>query len=140
MIERHYEKTLKKTPGTGIFEGKDGEKRWKDLHMRVGEHNMRMISKYYTQITFDRLAELLDFPLPDMEAFLCNLIVTGGISDAKIHRPSRVVNLRARKANLEQLDQWASNVHKLTETLNKVSHLILKEQMVHRNLDAMQVS
>lgn len=56
-----------------------------------------------------------------MESFLCNLIVTGAITDAKIHRPSRVVNLRARKANLEQLDQWASNVHKLTETLNKVS-------------------
>ncbi|RCN42926.1 PCI domain protein [Ancylostoma caninum] len=157
-----------------IFDGKDGEKRWNDLHMRVGEHNMRMISKYYTQITFDRLAELLDFPLnvlkfcagncnlvynpgqhiqihdgiygfvqfQDMESFLCNLIVTGAITDAKIHRPSRVVNLRARKANLEQLDQWASNVHKLTETLNKVSvsHLILKEQMVHRNLEAMQVN
>ncbi|KAK6732079.1 hypothetical protein RB195_016448 [Necator americanus] len=140
VIVRHYEKTLKKIPGTGIFDGKDGEKRWKDFHMRVGEHNMRMISKYYTQITFDRLAELLDFPLNDMESFLCNLIVTGAITDAKIHRPSRVVNLRARKANLEQLDQWASNVHKLTETLNKVSHLILKEQMVHRNLDAMQVN
>ncbi|WKX92895.1 hypothetical protein Q1695_010711 [Nippostrongylus brasiliensis] len=123
-----------------IFDGKDGEKRWKDLHMRVGEHNMRMISKYYTQITFDRLAELLDFPLNDMESFLCNLIVTGAITDAKIHRPSRVVNLRARKANLEQLDQWANNVQKLTETLNKVSHLILKEQMVHRNLEAMQIN
>ncbi|EPB69812.1 PCI domain protein, partial [Ancylostoma ceylanicum] len=127
VIVRHYEKILKKARGTGvgyaiiaIFDGKDGEKRWKDLHMRVGEHNMRMISKYYTQITFDRLAELLDFPLNDMESFLCNLIVTGAITDAKIHRPSRVVNLRARKANLEQLDQWASNVHKLTETLNKV--------------------
>ncbi|KAK6027366.1 PCI domain protein [Ostertagia ostertagi] len=141
VIVRVYEKTLKKAPnGTGIFDGKDGEKRWKDLHMRVGEHNMRMISKYYTQITFDRLAELLDFPLNDMESFLCNLIVTGAISDAKIHRPSRVVNLRARKANLEQLDQWASNVQKLTETLNKVSHLILKEQMVHRNLEAMQIN
>ncbi|EYB81661.1 hypothetical protein Y032_0377g260 [Ancylostoma ceylanicum] len=140
VIVRHYEKILKKARGTGIFDGKDGEKRWKDLHMRVGEHNMRMISKYYTQITFDRLAELLDFPLNDMESFLCNLIVTGAITDAKIHRPSRVVNLRARKANLEQLDQWASNVHKLTETLNKVSHLILKEQMVHRNLEAMQVN
>ncbi|PIO65793.1 hypothetical protein TELCIR_12517 [Teladorsagia circumcincta] len=115
VIVRVYEKTLKKAPnGTGIFDGKDGEKRWKDLHMRVGEH--------------------------DMESFLCNLIVTGAISDAKIHRPSRVVNLRARKANLEQLDQWASNVQKLTETLNKVSHLILKEQMVHRNLEAMQIN
>ncbi|KAE9420339.1 hypothetical protein Angca_004933, partial [Angiostrongylus cantonensis] len=138
VIIRVYEKTLKKSSNGTVFDGKEGEKRWKDLHMRVGEHNMRVISKYYTQITFDRLSELLDFPLNDMESFLCNLIVTGAVCDAKIHRPSRVVNLRARKANMEQLDQWANNVKKLTETLNKVSHLILKEQMVHRNLEAMQ--
>lgn len=56
-----------------------------------------------------------------METFLCNMIVTGAIPDAKVHRPSRVVNLRARKAPIEELDQWASNVHKLTDTLNKVT-------------------
>ncbi|CAD6197722.1 unnamed protein product [Caenorhabditis auriculariae] len=139
-IIKSYEKLLRRgtptAPDTGIFDSsKEGEKRWNDFHLRVGEHNMRMISKYYTQITFDRLAELLDFPIDEMESFVCNLIVTGQIIDAKLHRPSRVVNLRARKANVEQLDNWASNVHKLTETLNKVSHLILKEQMVHRNLE-----
>lgn len=96
---------------------------------------MRMIAKYYTQITFERLAELLDFPVDEMESFVCNLIVTGQITGAKLHRPSRIVNLRLKKANVEQLDVWASNVHKLTDTLNKVSHLILKEQMVHKNLD-----
>ncbi|CAI2334710.1 unnamed protein product [Caenorhabditis sp. 36 PRJEB53466] len=99
------------------------------------KHNMRMIAKYYTQITFERLAELLDFPVDEMESFVCNLIVTGQISGAKLHRPSRIVNLRLKKANVEQLDVWSSNVHKLTDTLNKVSHLILKEQMVHKNLD-----
>uniref|UniRef100_A0A1I7T3Q0 RPN5_C domain-containing protein n=2 Tax=Caenorhabditis tropicalis TaxID=1561998 RepID=A0A1I7T3Q0_9PELO len=52
---------------------------------------MRMIAKYYTQITFERLAELTYFPVGEMG--------------------------------------------KLTDTLNKVSHLILKEQMVHKNLD-----
>jgi 26S proteasome regulatory subunit N5 len=69
-----------------------------------------------------------------MESFLCNLIVTGVIPDAKIHRPSRIINLRARKANIETLDQWGSNVHKLTDILNKVSHLILKEEMVHTQM------
>lgn len=56
-----------------------------------------------------------------MESFLCNLIVTGAIPDAKIHRPAKIVNLRARKANIEQLDQWASSVRKLTDILNKVT-------------------
>ncbi|MCP9263665.1 26S proteasome non-ATPase regulatory subunit 12 [Dirofilaria immitis] len=109
----------------------NGNKRWSDLHTRVGEHNMRMIAKYYTKITFTRMAELLDYPVE----FLCNLIVTGAIPDAKIHRPAKIVNLRARKANIEQLDQWASSVRKLTDILNKVSHLISKEEMVHRHLE-----
>lgn len=75
-----------------------------------------------------------------METFLCNLIVTGVIPGAKIHRPSRIINLRARKANIETLDQWSSNVHKLTDILNKVSHLILKEEMVHKHLEGQKAS
>lgn len=70
-----------------------------------------------------------------MEVFLCNLIVTGVIPDAKIHRPSKIVNLRGRQANVETLDQWGSNVRKLTDILNKASHLILKEEMVHKHLN-----
>uniref|UniRef100_A0A915ASH6 PCI domain-containing protein n=1 Tax=Parascaris univalens TaxID=6257 RepID=A0A915ASH6_PARUN len=124
-------------PATDVFDATEsGNKRWADLQTRVGEHNMRMIAKYYTQITFDRMAELLDYPVEDMEKFLCSMIVSGAIPDAKIHRPLRIVNLRARKANVEELDQWASSVRKLTDILNKVSHLILKEEMVHRHLDA----
>ncbi|KAL3995661.1 26S proteasome non-ATPase regulatory subunit 12 [Acanthocheilonema viteae] len=135
-----YEKLLRDgiptSKATDVLDrSESGNKRWSDLHTRVGEHNMRMIAKYYTKITFARMAELLDYPVEEMESFLCNLIVTGAIPDAKIHRPAKVVNLRARKANIEQLDQWASSVRKLTDILNKVSHLISKEEMVHRHLE-----
>uniref|UniRef100_A0A0R3RRU6 PCI domain-containing protein n=1 Tax=Elaeophora elaphi TaxID=1147741 RepID=A0A0R3RRU6_9BILA len=135
-----YEKLLRDgiptSKATDVLDrSESGNKRWSDLHTRVGEHNMRMIAKYYTKITFARMAELLDYPVEEMESFLCNLIVTGAIPDAKIHRPAKIVNLRARKANIEQLDQWASSVRKLTDILNKVSHLISKEEMVHRHLE-----
>ncbi|KAI6179318.1 PCI domain-containing protein [Aphelenchoides besseyi] len=140
-----YEQLLRKgTPASAappnVFTmSEDGEKRWKAFKERVGEHNIRMIAKYYTQITFDRMAELLEFPVDEMEAFLCKLIVTGVIPDAKIHRPSRIINLRARKANIETLDNWGSNVRKLTDILNKVSHLVSKEEMVHRHLDDQKI-
>ncbi|KAI6226183.1 26S proteasome non-ATPase regulatory subunit 12 [Aphelenchoides fujianensis] len=136
-----YEELLRKgtaasaAPPNVFAVSEDGEKRWKTFKERVGEHNIRMIAKYYTQITFDRMAELLEFPVDEMETFLCKLIVTGVIPDAKIHRPSRIINLRARKANVETLDTWGSNVKKLTDILNKVSHLVSKEEMVHRHLD-----
>jgi 26S proteasome regulatory subunit N5 len=37
-----------------------GSGRWKDLHDRVIEHNIRVISNYYERITIKRLTELLD--------------------------------------------------------------------------------
>lgn len=37
---------------------------------------MRMIAKYYTQITFDRMAELLDYP-PDV-SFLEHFLFFSG--------------------------------------------------------------
>jgi len=95
-----------------------------------------MVAKYYDQVTFERMAQLLEFPLEEMEKFVCNLIVTGVIPDVKIHRPLRVIKLRARRENIETLDQWGSNVKKLTGILNKVTHLIHKEEMVHKHLHA----
>uniref|UniRef100_A0A0M3I2X7 PCI domain-containing protein n=1 Tax=Ascaris lumbricoides TaxID=6252 RepID=A0A0M3I2X7_ASCLU len=162
QFEELLRRGTKTSPPTDVFDiTESGNKRWTDLQSRVAEHNIRMIAKYYTQISFDRMAELLDYPVDEMESFLCNMIVTGAIPHARIHRPSRIVSLRARKATIEQLDQWADSVRKLTGILNKVvsyalatkrdeelknltgekncrkvSHLILKEQIVHRHLDS----
>ncbi|KAI8816241.1 uncharacterized protein EV422DRAFT_299764 [Fimicolochytrium jonesii] len=38
----------------------DGQKRYKDLHKRVIEHNIRVVAKYYDRITVKRLTQLLD--------------------------------------------------------------------------------
>jgi len=130
-------KGTKTSPATDVFDSAEtGEKRWRDLHVRVGEHNMRMIAKYYTQIKCDRMAELLDFSVEEMEEFLSNLIVSGVIPNAKVDRPKRIVDFAPRNTPIETLDQWATSVKKLTDILNKVSHQILKEEMVHRHLHA----
>jgi len=43
-----------------IFAGEYGAKRLEDLKLRVIEHNVLVVTKYYTRITTARLAELLD--------------------------------------------------------------------------------
>lgn len=55
-----------------------------------------------------------------MEKFTCNLIVTGIIPEVNINRTLRVINLKAHKDSIDTLDQWGSNVKKLTDILNQV--------------------
>uniref|UniRef100_A0AC35TRR8 PCI domain-containing protein n=1 Tax=Rhabditophanes sp. KR3021 TaxID=114890 RepID=A0AC35TRR8_9BILA len=119
---------------TAVFENTEkGEKRWNDFKIRMGEHNLRMVAKYYSKITFARLANLMDCSEDEMETFLCDLIVSGVIPHAKIDRPKKVISLKAPVDNLGVLDSWASDVNKLTGLLNNISHLILKEEMIHKN-------
>lgn len=55
-----------------------------------------------------------------MEKFVCHLIVTGVIPNVKIHRPQQIIYFKAAKVSIDTLDQWGSNVRKLTDILNKV--------------------
>ena len=54
-----------------IFGGEAGAKRKKDLHLRVTEHNILVISKYYSQMQISRLATLLD--LSEEEVIISSL-------------------------------------------------------------------
>ncbi len=49
-----------------IFGGKTGGDRWKDLRLRVTEHNVLVAAKYYSRITLARLAQLLDLDVPEV--------------------------------------------------------------------------
>ena len=45
---------------TEVFGGDVGAKRRKDLQLRLTEHNILVVSKYYRQLRLSRLATLLD--------------------------------------------------------------------------------
>lgn len=49
-----------------IFGGEAGAKRRADLRLRVIEHNVLVIAKYYSRITLARLAQLLDLSPADV--------------------------------------------------------------------------
>jgi 26S proteasome regulatory subunit N5 len=56
-------------------QGDKGSKRWEDLHKRVVQHNIRVVSTYYTDIRMPRLSELLELPPQETEKAVCDMVV-----------------------------------------------------------------
>ncbi|KDN36853.1 hypothetical protein RSAG8_10551, partial [Rhizoctonia solani AG-8 WAC10335] len=132
-IEGLYGVQLRETSVFG--QTKDGEKRWEDLHMRVIEHNIRVISVYYTRITLDRLTGLLDLPLAQTEETLCKLVVDGSVW-ARIDRPKGIVNFRKPRTADDVLNAWSADVSKMMGLVEKASMGINAELAARGKLGA----
>ncbi|KAJ8915020.1 hypothetical protein NQ315_015995, partial [Exocentrus adspersus] len=128
-----YEKELKNTP---VFSGNDkAAKRWTDLKSRVVEHNIRVMAKYYTRIRISRIAELLDLSPSETEEFLSQMVVSKTVQ-AKTDRPAGVVHFQQSKDPSDVLNDWAHDLSQLMQLVNKTTHLINKEECVHKHLQA----
>ncbi|CAE6450231.1 unnamed protein product [Rhizoctonia solani] len=132
-IEGLYGAQLRETSVFG--RAKDGEKRWEDLHMRVIEHNIRVVSVYYTRITLDRLTGLLDLPLAQTEETLCKLVVDGSVW-ARIDRPKGIVNFRKPRTADDVLNAWSADVSKMMGLVEKASMGINAELAARAKLGA----
>ncbi|RCH87488.1 26S proteasome non-ATPase regulatory subunit 12 [Rhizopus azygosporus] len=108
----------------------EGQKRWKEFHHRVIEHNIRVIAKYYTRITTKRLTQLLDLNEKDTEEFLSKLVVTKTIY-ARIDRIAGIINFQPKRDANQILNDWSSDINSLLNLIEKTCHLISKEEMVH---------
>ncbi|CAF1684553.1 unnamed protein product, partial [Adineta ricciae] len=78
-IQKNFEQELKNGTAddraTNVFTNDDdGKKRWEDFKVRVVEHNMRIMAKYYTRVRTQKMAELLDLTKDEAEQFLSNLV------------------------------------------------------------------
>ncbi|KAG8713199.1 hypothetical protein FRC11_012993 [Ceratobasidium sp. 423] len=132
-IEGLYGAQLRETSVFGST--KDGDKRWEDLHMRVIEHNIRVISVYYTRITLDRLTGLLDLPSAQTEETLCKLVVDGSVW-ARIDRPKGIVNFRKPRTADDVLNAWSADVSKMMGLVEKASMGINAELAARAKLGA----
>jgi len=115
-------------------------KLWEDLRKRVIEHNVRIVAEYYERISMKRLTELLNLSELDVEKFISELVSAKTIY-AKMNRPKGIVSFRRRQDPNEVLNEWAGDVNHLLSILERTSHMIHKEQMIHQAIakDAMQV-
>lgn len=126
--------TEMRSSATDVFSTTDkGKERWTKLKDRVVEHNIRMMATYYTRIHLTRMAELLDLSRKESEEFLCQLVVSGTVV-ARMDRLEGIVNFGTQPEHSQLLNQWADSLHHLMALVNKTTHLINKEEMVHKHL------
>jgi 26S proteasome regulatory subunit N5 len=134
MVEAQYSEHL---CSTDIFSKDKNTKdpkahtRYEALRQRVIEHNVRVVAKYYTRITFPRLTELLDLSDDQTEQVVSDL-VTKKIVWARIDRPAKVVNFEVKRGPDEVLDEWSGSMKGLLGLLERVGHLIQREEMMAR--------
>lgn len=130
-FNQEYSKDLRNSTTVAIFQqDEDGEIRWKDLQSRIIEHNIRVIAKCFTRIRTQRMADHLDLSLENMEKHVSELVVKGQIW-ARIDRLSGIVNFQRKKLPSEKLNDWSDKISTLMDLLNKATHCIQKEEMIH---------
>lgn len=131
-----YEDELKRgAQATGVFNDstESGRKRWADLKKRVVEHNIRIMASYYTRITLRRMAELLSLNESETEDFLSTMVVNKTVG-AKVDRLDGVVDFTKYQDPNDRLNHWSHNISDLLSMVMKVTHLVNKEEMVHKHL------
>ncbi|OWM79854.1 hypothetical protein CDL15_Pgr001497 [Punica granatum] len=111
--------------------GSLGEKAAEDLRQRIIEHNIIVVSKYYSRITLKRLAELLCLSIQEAEKHLSEMVVSKSLV-AKIDRPMGIISFQTAKDSNDILNSWAMNLEKLLDLVEKSCHQIHKETMVHK--------
>ena len=129
-VEELYRVELQKVSYVFDVKTEEGNKRWKDFHNRVIEHNIRTISTYYDRVTMRRLTELLDLTAKEAETFLSKLVDSKTIY-AKMDRLDGIVVFNKRQSPDDVINEWAHDVNALLELISKTTHLITKEEMIH---------
>ena len=103
--------------------------RWDDLRKRVIEHNVRVIAKYYTRIHTKRLTQLLDLSQEETEKYISDLVTSKTVY-ARIDRPAGIVSFEKRRDADDVLNEWSGNMKSLLGLLERIDHLITKEEMM----------
>ncbi|KAE8809397.1 26S proteasome non-ATPase regulatory subunit 12 [Hordeum vulgare] len=114
-----------------LLGGALGTKAAEDLKLRIIEHNILVVSKYYSRISLKRLADLLCLSLQEAENHISDMVNSKALI-AKIDRPMGIVSFWTAQDSNGVLNSWASNLEKLLDLVEKSCHQIHKETMIHK--------
>jgi len=101
------------------------------LHVKVMEHNIRVVCKYYRRITLKRLSHFLGVDETQAEKHVSNLVTSATIY-ARIDRLDGIVRFRKKETPSSILNDWRSNIDKLLDLVDSTCHQIHKEIVIHQ--------
>jgi 26S proteasome regulatory subunit N5 len=102
-----------------------------EFGIRVIEHNLRVVAKYYERISLARLGALIKLNRSDLEHHLSNMSYTGALS-LKIDQPAGIVTFAPKRTSEEVLSEWSGDITKMLQLMEATCHLINRETMVHK--------
>ena len=112
--------------------GPEIHQRWKNtLRERVIQHNIRVVSGYYRQLSMARLANLLGLSVDEAEKHVSDMVSDSGLY-AKIDRPQGIIVFAKPQSPDEVLQDWASDISKMLSLVETTCYLINKETMMHK--------
>jgi 26S proteasome regulatory subunit N5 len=114
-----------------VFQSPASATLWQNFQNRVVEHNIRVVAKYYSRVTLKRLAEILALTEKETETHLSELVVNKAVW-ARIDRPAGVINFVKPKDPTQVLSDWSSDVSSCLSLIDKISHLIQRENMIYK--------
>jgi len=128
-VEHNYFKELSQLPPFAT--PAESKSLFEDLSLRIIEHNIRVIAKYYNRIKTNRLAQLLHLDIPETEKHLSRLVVSNAVF-AKIDRPHGIISFKKIEQPNDVLNAWGSDIETLLGLTENTCHLIHRENMVHK--------
>lgn len=132
VLIQQYKTELESVAALSKEEIKDENLKWESaLQERVTEHNLRVMSEYYSRIRLGRLAELLDLSEEDTERKLAAMVSDKKALWAKIDRPAKIVSFAKPQDADAILNKWSSSVTDILNIVEKACHLVHRETVVH---------
>jgi len=96
------------------------------LKTRSLQHNIRIYSLYYTQMTLDRVSEFLGVSKEEAEDVVCKMVGKDKLW-ARIDQLTGIIKFRKPVDNTEVLSGWTKNVDSMLDLVAKTSEMINKE-------------
>lgn len=101
------------------------------FRVRIIEHNLFVVSKYYQRISLRRLQELTKLPADELEYHLSDMSFSGDLK-LKIDRPAGIISFQVKRTPEQILTEWSGDIGKMLSLMESTCHLINRENMVHK--------